>query len=255
VSTVPLGLGRIADSPIELTGEAATPADPVGPRPLSATIDYVLVAAGSAAVLSPFVIIFAIMNLRALEPTGVLPLGILACLVVPSLLVFRYGTLGEVASAQAGFPPRVIAEAPPSAPLWMRAVAFASDISAYIAFGVLLAAVPVALALVVIVSFPVSFPMAIGAVGATVAALIMGRRPWAVRRSPGLEAWGLRRVLTASGPRTVRASALAAEDGTPSSAWRRGGAVLWLVASCPIVVYLALINGLAAALQYATQSY
>jgi hypothetical protein len=88
-----------------------------------------------------------------------------------------------------------------------------------------------------------------------VAALIMGRRPWAVRRSPGLEAWGLRRVLTASGPRTVRASALAAEDGTPSSAWRRGGAVLWLVASCPIVVYLALINGLAAALQYATQSY
>jgi hypothetical protein len=252
---MPLLAGPVSDCPIELSGEAATPADPVGPRPLSDTVDFILVAAGSAAVLSPFVIVFAIMNLRSLEPTGVLPIGIVACLVVPSLLVFRYGTLGEVASARAGFPPRVIAEAPPSAPLWMRAVAFASDISAYIAFGVLLAAVPIALALVVIVSFPVSFPMAIGAVGATVAALIMGRRPWAVRRSPGLEAWGLRRVLTASGPRTVRASALAAEDGTPSSAWRRGGAVLWLVASCPIVVYLALINGLAAALQYATQSY
>jgi hypothetical protein len=252
---MPLLAGPVSDCPIELSGEAATPADPVGPRPLSNTVDFILVAAGSAAVLSPFVIVFAIMNLRSLEPTGVLPIGIVACLVVPSLLVFRYGTLGEVASARAGFPPRVIAEAPPSAPLWMRAVAFASDISAYIAFGVLLAAVPIALALVVIVSFPVSFPMAIGAVGATVAALIMGRRPWAVRRSPGLEAWGLRRVLTASGPRTVRASALAAEDGTPSSAWRRGGAVIWLVASCPIVVYLALINGLAAALQYATQSY
>jgi hypothetical protein len=142
VSTVSLGLGRIADCPIELAGEAATPADPVGPRRLSATVDFILVAAGSAAVLSPFVIVFAIMNLRALEPTGVLPIGILACLVVPSLLVFRYGTLGEVASAQAGFPPRVIAEAPPSAPLWMRAVAFASDISAYIALGVLMADPP-----------------------------------------------------------------------------------------------------------------
>jgi hypothetical protein len=95
------------------------------------------------------------------------------------------------------------------------------------------------------VSFPVSFPMAIAAVAVAVAAFVMGRRPWATPRSPGLEVCGLRRVRTQAGARTVRASALTGEDGEAHAATRRRMlAALWLVASTPIVGYLLLINTL-----------
>jgi hypothetical protein len=245
VSAVRVLAGRIADSPIELTGDAAEPADPVGPRALSTTVDFLLVAAGSAAVLTPFVIVFAMVNLSGRDPGSILPLGILASVVVPSILVARLGTPGDVASARAGFPPRLAVQEAPAAPVWLRTLAFVSDISAYVGLGAILTAVPVALALIVIVSFPVSFPMAIAAVGVAVAAFVMGRRPWATPRSPGLEVCGLRRVRTQAGARTVRASALTGEDGEAHHATRRRVlAALWLVASTPIVGYLLLINTL-----------
>jgi hypothetical protein len=233
VSAAPRSVACVGDSPIELV-EDAEPL--VAPR-LSATVDFMLIAAGSAAILAPFVVLFASLNLRGGDPGLALPVGIAASVAIPVLAVARFGTPSDSVRAKAGLAPITVAVDTPVAPLWRRAIALVLDASAWVTMGIALLTVPVGLSLVVIVLAPVMFPICIAAVGVAVSGYVTGRRPGALVRGPGRAVCGLRRVRTGQGLRTVVASSLAASEDVEPGLVPRALAILWLSVSLPVAAY------------------
>ncbi|MDO8914981.1 MAG: hypothetical protein Q7W16_02715 [Coriobacteriia bacterium] len=233
MSIVPRSVAHVGDSPIDLVGEA----EPLGSPHLSATVDFMLIAAGSAAILAPFVVLFASLNLRGGDPGLALPVGIAASVAIPVLAVARFGTPSDSVRAKAGLAPITVAVDTPVAPRWRRTVALFLDVSAWVTMGIALLTVPVGLSLVVIVSAPVMFPISIAAVGVAVSGYVTGRRPGALVRGPGLEVCGLRRVRTARGLRTVMASCLAAPEDVQAPLVPPALTLLWLAVSLLIVSY------------------
>jgi hypothetical protein len=231
----------VGDSPIELSGDA----EPLATPALPAVVDFILIAAGAVAVLAPFVLVFTVVGLRGSDPWATLPLGIIASVAVPSLLVSRFGTPTESARAKAGFSPVTVSNDTPAAPFWARAAALLLDVAAYLAVGIALLTVPVAMSFLVVAIFPVTFPVCVMAVGATVAAFVMSRRPCATWRSPGLTVCALRRERTTHGVRTVRALSLAGPGDGHADPMPRALALIWVAVGVPILAYWVFVTGVA----------
>jgi hypothetical protein len=220
--------------------------DPLGSNAMAGVVDLLLIAASTAALLTPFAAAFVWLSLNGADSLPVLGAGLLASVILPPLVVQRIGTPCEAIRRRAGIVPVPAAEEAITAPVWRRAAALLLDASCFVGLGVALLVVPVGLMLVVVVLGPVAVTVGVGIVGAIVAAYVIARRPSVALPSPGLEVCGLRRVHTVRGVRTVRAAEPAGTGGRRARTARLVTAWLWVAVTLPVTLQVLL--GLASSL-------